>query len=124
MEQAIALDRRIARSGHYRDRLRGRVVDAYLSDAQRQRSNPVAACSSVRQALAVDGNNGRARQMSAPCETRARSMLREAASARPERATSIYRQILLMVPSRSAVARDATDRLDALRRRRVVDEDE
>ncbi len=124
MEQAMALDHRIARSGQYRDRLRGHVVDAYLADAQRQRSNPVASCSSVRHALVVDPNNVRARQMSAQCETRAQSMMREAAAARPERAMQVYQSVVQMVPSQSAVARQANDRLDALRRRRVVDEDE
>lgn len=124
MEQAIALDRRIARSGQYRDRLRPRIVDAYLQDAQRQRGNASASCSSVRQALAVDEGNARARQLSTQCETQARAMMRDAASARPERAMQVYSSVLLMVPSRSPVAREANDRLDALRRRRVVDEDE
>lgn len=124
MEQAIALDRRIARSAHYRDQLRGHVVASYLADAERQRSNPVASCNSVRQALAVDSGNVRARQMSAQCEATARGMMREAASAPPDRATAIYRQVLTMVPSGSAVAREATSRLDGLRRRRAVDEDE
>ncbi len=124
MEQAIALDRRIARSGQYRDRLRSSVVDAYLGEARRNRSNPVQSCSSVRQALAVDGGNVQARQMSGQCEATARGMIREASSAPPERATSIYRNVLLMVPSGSAVARDASSRLEGLRRRRAVDEDE
>lgn len=124
MEQAIALDRRIARSGQYRDRLRSRVVESYLADAQRQRSNPVQSCSAVRQALAVDSGNVRARQMSAGCETQARGMMREAAGAPPDRARSIYRSVLLMVPGSSAVGREASGRLESLRRTRAVDEDE
>lgn len=124
MEQAIALDRRIARSGQYRDRLRSRVVESYLADAQRQSSNSVQSCSSVRQALAVDSGHVRARQMSTRCENQARGMLREAAGASPDRARSTYRSVLLMVPSSSAVAREARSRLEALRRTRAVDEDE
>ena len=120
----MSLDRRIARSGQYRDRLRGHVVDSYLADAQRQRSNPVQSCSAVRQALAVDSGNTRARQMSTGCETQARGMLREAAGAPPDRAQSIYRSVLLMVPTSSAVGREASSRLQALRRTRPVDEDE
>ncbi len=124
MEQAISLDRHIARASRYRDSMRGPVVDAYLQDAQRRRSQPADACSSVRHALAVDANNVRARQMGASCETRARSMMSQAAHAPASRAMSIYGDVLLMVPRSSPLARDATERLRALRRRRVVDEDE
>ena len=107
MEQAISLDRRIARSGQYRDRLRGHVVGSYLADAQRLRSNPVQSCSAVRQALAVDSGNTRA-----------------SSRAPADRAQSIYRSVLLMVPTSSAVGREASSRLQALRRTRPVDEDE
>lgn len=124
MERAIALDGRIARSPHYRDQLRGRVVDSYLAEAERLRSSPVQSCSKVRAALAVDGGNVRARRMSTQCETQARGMMREAANARGEQAQSIYRSVLLMVPGSSAVGREASGRLRALRRGRMVDEDE
>ncbi|MCZ7681981.1 MAG: hypothetical protein M5U28_25585 [Sandaracinaceae bacterium] len=125
MEQAMGLDRRISpRNGQYRDRLRAHVVDAHLADAQRQRSNPVASCGSVRAALAVDGGNVRARQMSTQCEATARGMMREAATAPPDRAMAIYRSVLGMVPRDSAVGREAVGRLESLRRRRTVDEDE
>jgi pSer/pThr/pTyr-binding forkhead associated (FHA) protein len=124
MEQAIALDRRIARASQYRDRLRGPVVDAYMAEAQRQRANPSASCAAVRQALTVDASHAGARQASAQCEVQARALLRDAASAPPDRATSLYRSALLMVPSGSPVAREASDRLEALRRSRPMDEDE
>lgn len=125
MAQAMDLDRRISpRNAQYRDRLRGHVVEALLGDAQRQRSNPVASCGSVRQALAIDGGNVRARQMSTQCEATARGMMREAGTAAPDRATSIYRSVLLMVPPDSTVGREASSRLESLRRRRAVDEDE
>jgi hypothetical protein len=51
-------------------------------------------------------------------------MMREAAGAPPDRAQSIYRSVLLMVPTSSAVGREASTRLQALRRTRTVDEDE
>jgi len=55
---------------------------------------------------------------------RARGMMREAAGAPPDRAQSIYRSVLLMVPTSSAAGREASSRLQALRRTRPVDEDE
>ncbi|HJL14660.1 MAG TPA: FHA domain-containing protein, partial [Sandaracinaceae bacterium LLY-WYZ-13_1] len=124
MERAIALDRNIARSDHYRGRLRRHVVNAYLRDARRQRRNPTASCTAVRHALRVDSSHADARQMASACEARARGMMSEAEGASPQRAMSIYGRILMMVPSNSGVAREARSRQQALRRRHSYDEDE
>ncbi len=124
MEQAIAIDRRITRHSQYRSRLASAVIDIYLTSAERQRSNPVASCTNVRQALLVDSTNTRAQQMNGQCEAQARTMLREAASAPPDRASVLYRNVLLMVPNSSPVARQANERLQTGRRLTVVDEDE
>lgn len=124
MEQAMALDRQIARSGQYRDRMRPHVVRAYLADARRQRSNPVASCSAVRQALRVESGNAEARQMASGCEAQARGMMIEARGAPPSRAMSVYGRVLLMVPPTSSVYREASQRRAQLGRRTAVDEDE
>lgn len=124
MEQAIGLDRQIARSAQYRNRLTGPVVAAHLADARRLRSNPTSSCQSVRSALGVDSSNGQARQMGRDCEVQAGAMLREAQNAPPARATAICRQVMLMVPASSSVYREARTRFQSLRRRTSVDEDE
>ena len=124
MEQAMALDRQIARNGQYRDRMRPHVVSAYLADARRQRSNPVGSCSAVRQALRVDARNPEARQMASGCEAQARGMMIEARNAPPARAMGVYGRVLLMVPPSSSVYREASSRRAQLGRRTAVDEDE
>lgn len=123
MEQAMALDRRIARNPQFRDRLRGHVVGAYLAQARSQ-SEPTASCGAVRHALVVDPSSAEARQMGARCEVRARGMMAEAAAAPPQRAMSLYGRVLLMVPSNTPTAQQAQSRLQALRRQHTADEDE
>jgi hypothetical protein len=124
MQEAMRLDRQIARNPQYSSQLRPAIVNSFLADAQRTRNQPTTSCPYVQQALAVDPGSAPARQMAAQCENVAQGMMREAASAPPERALSIYRQVTLMVPRSSPSAQQATQRLAAAPRIRPRDEDE
>lgn len=124
MSEAMGLDAQIARSPHYRRQLREPLVRATLAEASGHRGNPSAACAAVQAAARIDPRHAEVRRRSTRCEAAARGMLRGAARQAPALQVSTYREVLMMVPQVSPVARDARTRLAALRRRRSVDEDE
>lgn len=128
MERAIALDNQIVRGGHYGPRLRPQLVAAYLDTAQASlAARPSDACRRVQQALRLDGSNSRAQGLARQCENLAQRLLSEASTAErtdPERARSLYQSILPMVPQSSSAYTGARQRIDALARRRPLDEDE
>ncbi|MGE0786459.1 MAG: FHA domain-containing protein [Sandaracinaceae bacterium] len=123
MSQAMALDRHIARSSPYRDRLRPHLVDAYLARAARTQDT-VAKCSAIRSALSIDPQNGRARALVGSCAAEARQLM-ERASHQPEaQAIASYQRVLRLVPSNDPLAGQARQRMAAVRRTRVRDEDQ
>lgn len=123
MEQAAALDARIARNPHYRNQLRPRIAASYLSAARRER-NITQRCISVRQALMADPGNRSATSLSRACEAEARRLITNAAGRSPRDAMRVYQQVLTIVPNSSPSARTARSRLESLRRRVGADEDE
>jgi len=128
LERAVALDGQIVSGGAFGERLRPELLAAYL-DAAQASIEPRAqeACHRVQQALRIDGSAPRAVSLARQCEQRARELLDQAQAAEsgdPVRARSMYQSVLPMVSSQSATYARARARVDALARRRVVDEDE
>lgn len=120
MEQAMTLDGQIARNPRYRNQIRGPLAQVHIADANRARGNPVRSCLAIQAALRVAPRLPEARRRSTACEATARTMMRNAQRAPRARQSTIYRDIQRMVPSGSAVGREAR----AAARRGAVDEDE
>lgn len=139
MEEALRLDRRIAGGdGAFATELVPRLAAAYVQRARSQMaSHSTDACGDVRAALALRSSDGDARALLQDCESRATRLLAEAQrleGSDPTRARVTYGEVVSMLPSGHATARQALARLTAMGRAtphagpvrlaRPVDEDE
>jgi hypothetical protein len=128
LERAIERDREIDPTAPYGARLRDELVRCYLdASVSTMGRDPQGACGMVRRAIMQQPGSARAQELALQCEQRAQRVLQEAAAAERSdavRARALYQQVLLLVPNHTPTYRRARERLDALGRRRPVDEDE
>ncbi len=128
LQQALTLDRQIS-GGHFTPQIRPKLRDTLVANAQRAWSagQYASACSSAMQALKLDRGSGGATSIASKCGSKARDYFEQGNRARSSdlnKARSLWRKVISMVPQGSPWYTKAYSALNNAGRRRELDEDE